>query len=243
MTHSGSATDAPSKNTQRRRIRSFVKRNGRLTRHQSEAIQQLWPHYGIDLSENKLDLQQLFPNSGPVTLEIGFGNGHSLAEMATKMPERNFIGIEVHEPGVGQLLHLIATNGLQNVRIFQADAIEVLLQQIPTDSLDRVQLFFPDPWHKKRHHKRRIVNDAFLELIADRLTPGGIFHMATDWEPYAKVAMEILSRNDLFANTVAPPQSQNGFAPRPLWRPLTKFEQRGERLGHGVWDLIFQTRA
>lgn len=228
--------------TLKRRIRSFVKRNGRVTKCQSQSLKEFWPVYGVELAEQPLDLTELFPQPAPVTLEIGFGNGQSLAAMAMQAPERNFIGIEVHEPGVGQLLHLIATKNLSNVRVFQADAIDVLKSQIPSASLGRVQLFFPDPWHKKRHHKRRIVNDEFLSLIADRLTPGGMFHMATDWEPYAVAALKTLNQHERFSNTVSS-DAPNGYASRPEWRPKTKFEQRGQRLGHGVWDLMFESHA
>lgn len=234
----GSATESKP----HRRIRSFVIRNGRVTKCQTQSLIDYWSVYGVDSGTGLIDMQRLFPEPGPITMEIGFGNGQSLTEMAKRAPERNFIGIEVHEPGVGQLLHLINTHQLKNLRVFQADAIEVLQQQIPIGSLNRVQLFFPDPWHKKRHHKRRIVNDLFLTLIADRLAPGGVFHMATDWQPYAEAALQTLSSHERFTNTVSLTSENGGYAPRPSWRPLTKFEQRGQRLGHGVWDLMFKAR-
>ena len=220
-----------------RQIKSFVQRQGRLTRGQARAIEQLWPRFGLELGETPLDLTQIFGRAAPVTLEIGFGNGQSLADMALAEPQRDFIGIEVHRPGVGQLLQRIERDGIDNIRIFCADAHDVLDAMIPAGSLDRIQLFFPDPWPKKKHHKRRILSPAFATLAASRLRPGGLLHMATDWTPYAEAALEILEAHAAFANT------SDGFAPRPDWRPLTKFEQRGQRLGHDVHDLIFRRVA
>lgn len=218
-----------------RRIRSFVKREGRLTPGQETAIKTGWPIFGLDPTA-LINPSELFLNDNPVTLEIGFGNGESLAEMASNNPDRNFIGIEVHRPGVGHLLRVVLEKELSNVRVFDTDAIDVLQHAIPDHSLDCVQLFFPDPWHKKRHHKRRIVQTSFLDLIHSKLKTGGYFHAATDWENYAEHIMETLITHNGFVNSV-----KQGYAERPAHRPLTKFENRGLRLGHGVWDLIFQT--
>lgn len=218
-----------------RQIKTFVQRQGRLTKGQARAIELLWPRFGLELDAGPLTFDALFDDDRPVTLEIGFGNGRSLAAMALADPERGFIGIEVHRPGVGQLLQRIEENEIQNIRIFSADALDVLEQKIPAASLDRIQLFFPDPWPKKKHHKRRILNKDFAALAASRLRHGGIFHMATDWEDYAHVALELLQNHPAFDNLCP-----DGFSARPQWRPLTKFEQRGQRLGHGVWDLLFE---
>ena len=220
-----------------RRIRSFVKREGRLTPGQETAIKTGWPLYGLD-STVRINPVALFANNHPITLEIGFGNGESLATMAENNPDRNFIGIEVHRPGVGHLLRIILEKKLSNIRLFDTDAIEVLQQAIPEHSLDCVQLFFPDPWHKKRHHKRRIVQTEFLNLIHSTLKTGGRFHAATDWENYAEHMMSTLNAHPGFTNSTEP-----NYAERPEYRPLTKFENRGLRLGHGVWDMIFLADA
>ncbi|MFW2372351.1 MAG: tRNA (guanosine(46)-N7)-methyltransferase TrmB [Gammaproteobacteria bacterium] len=219
-----------------RTIRSFVKREGRLTTGQQKAIETQWPLYGIDYTEQFLDLDQVFGRQSPRVLEIGFGNGDSLWQMAQANPELDYLGIEVHRPGVGHLLHLIESSAINNIRVSNHDAVEVLKNQIPDASLDRVQLFFPDPWHKKKHHKRRIVSDDFVAMIADKLKPGGIFHLATDWEHYAEQMLRVLGQCELFDNLSA----DNSFVEKPEQRPLTKFEQRGHRLGHGVWDLLFK---
>lgn len=219
-----------------RRIRSFVRREGRLTAGQAQAIEKGWPIFGLNL-ESVLDLHAVFANSNPITLEIGFGNGDSLAAMAIAEPNRNFIGIEVHTPGVGHLLRIIQEEQINNIRLFDCDAIEVLKLAIPDASLDCVQLFFPDPWHKKRHHKRRIVQKEFLDLIAQKLAADGYFHAATDWENYAEHMLEVLNAHKDFENTT------KNYVERPQARPLTKFEKRGQRLGHGVWDLIFKKLA
>jgi tRNA (guanine-N7-)-methyltransferase len=216
-----------------RRIRSFVKREGRLTPGQETAIKTAWPTFGLDAG-TPINPTELFANDNPITLEIGFGNGESLVDMATNNPDRNYIGIEVHRPGVGHLLRRVLEKELRNVRVFDTDAIDVLQLAIPDHSLDCVQLFFPDPWHKKRHHKRRIVQTTFLDLIHAKLKTGGSFHAATDWENYAEHMMDRLNAHSGFANSI-----KTGYAERPNYRPLTKFENRGLRLGHGVWDLIF----
>lgn len=220
----------------RRTIRSFVLRQGRLTKGQARAFEEQWPKFGINYHPEALDLQALFGNDKPVHLEIGFGNGESLATMANQRPDINVIGIEVHGPGVGHLLMRIGELGLTNVRICQHDAVEVLREMLPPNSLSGSYLFFPDPWHKKRHHKRRIVQPDFLELLASRLQPGGFFHAATDWENYAEHMLETLNASAHFENTA------EGYTEKPDYRPLTKFEQRGLRLGHGVWDLVFKRK-
>jgi len=218
-----------------RPVRSFVLRQGRLTRGQQLALDELWPVYGVPHGDSPLNLDQLFENPGPVTLEIGFGDGVSLASMAKAAPDTNFIGIEVHRPGVGRLLHLIREYGLNNVRVMDQDAVEIIRRRIPEGSLDRVQLFFPDPWHKKRHNKRRIVQPDFVSLIASRLKSSGVFHLATDWEPYAQHMAEVMEAHGQFISLAKTP-----FSPRPAERPVTKFESRGIKLGHGVWDLLYR---
>ncbi len=220
----------------KRPIRSFVRREGRLTPGQQRALDQLWPRFGINHDGNRLNFDAIFGRSAPIILEIGYGNGESLVQMAKAAPERDFVGIEVHRPGVGRLLHRIEELGLTNLRTLCADAVEVLKQQIPMESIDRVQLFFPDPWHKKRHHKRRIVSKEWLDLVRSRLVPGGTIHMATDWEHYAEQMLKDLSSAEGFENCA----ENGGYIPRPEERPLTKFEQRGIDRGHGVWDLLFR---
>ncbi len=222
-----------------RRIRSFVRRQGRLTEGQSRALEQHWDAYGLALEQGVLDYPQLFGNPHPVILEIGFGNGASLLQMAQCAPEKNFIGVEVHRPGVGKLINDAQQLGVKNIKVFCDDAIEVLARNIADSSLDGVQLFFPDPWHKKRHNKRRIVQPEFAQTIRFKLKPGGYFHMATDWEPYAQYMLEVMSAAEGFVNQAGEGQ----YAPKPDYRPNTKFEQRGERLGHGVWDLVFIRNA
>jgi len=221
-----------------RTVRSFVRREGRLTPGQERALEELWPLYGIDEAEGQIDLEQLFDRKAPIVFEIGFGNGSSLAEMAANQPEMNFIGVEVHRPGVGHLLKLIEEQQLTNLRVACTDAVELLKHRIPDKSLDRLQLYFPDPWHKKRHHKRRIIQPAFVNLLAQKIKSAGHLHMATDWQHYAEQMLDDLSQNDDFINC----SDNSDYIPRPDYRPLTKFEQRGQRLGHGVWDLLFERR-
>ena len=218
----------------RRRIRSYVRREGRLTPAQQVAIDTLWPTFGLQLDQLPA-FSDWFPRIQPITLEIGFGNGASLAQMAEAEPERNFIGIEVHRPGVGHLLKQIDERQLDNIRLFNCDAVDVLKQAIPDRSLNTVQLFFPDPWHKKRHHKRRLVQLGFMELVRAKLEAGGVFHAATDWQDYAEGMMAVLEACKGLRNEAGP----GAYSPRPQSRPLTKFEQRGVKLGHGVWDLRF----
>ena len=218
-----------------RKIRSFVRREGRLTRGQQQALQELWPRFGLETS-TRLDLDRIFGRSAPRTLEIGFGNGDTLLTMAASEPQTDFIGIEVHRPGVGRLLHELESRVLDNVRVIREDAVPVLGNCLPDNSLDRLLLFFPDPWHKKRHHKRRIVQADFIELLAKKIKPGGILHMATDWENYAQQMLEVAGESTAFRNTAG----AGNFSPRPGYRPTTKFELRGRRLGHGVWDILFK---
>lgn len=224
----------------RRPIRSFVLREGRLTAAQERAFRDLWPRYGVDWSPGAtLDLAHLFGNDRPVTLEIGFGNGESLAAMAQADPARNWLGIEVHRPGVGHLLLEIERLGLTNLRLVRHDAVEVLARGIAPGALEAVQLFFPDPWPKRRHHKRRILSPERVDLLARVIHPSGLFHAATDWEPYAEQMLATLeAAGEDFENLAGPGR----FAPRPASRPLTRFEQRGERLGHRVRDLLFRRR-
>lgn len=220
-----------------RPIRSFVVRTGRMTVGQTRALEDLWPRYGIEFTDEILSLDAVFGRTAPCTLEIGFGNGEHLAALAAAHPERDYFGIEVHRPGVGHLLMLAATHNLTNVRASQHDAVEVLQQQIAPGSLDEVLVLFPDPWHKKRHHKRRLIQPPFVELIASRIRTDGIFRLATDWEAYATQMLEVLgAAPHFFAN-----ESPTGdWMPRQGERSPTRFEKRGARLGHGVWDLAFR---
>ncbi|MDX1694486.1 MAG: tRNA (guanosine(46)-N7)-methyltransferase TrmB [Ketobacteraceae bacterium] len=221
-----------------RRIRSFVRREGRLTEGQARALEEHWSDYGLEVTDTPLHLDTCFGRSAPTLLEIGFGNGESLLAMAEQAPEKNFIGIEVHRPGVGAIINNAEKRGITNLRVFCEDAVDVLKYAIPDQSLVGVQLFFPDPWHKKRHHKRRIVQPDFVELVAAKLVSGGYFHMATDWENYAEHMMDVMSASDCFRNKAGAGE----FITRPEHRPETKFERRGLRLGHDVWDLIFIRR-
>jgi tRNA (guanine-N7-)-methyltransferase len=221
--------------SERRPIRSYVLRNGRMTPGQQRAYDQNWRRWGLEHSDGPMDSAQVFGRPGPVVLEIGFGMGQSLVEMALAAPERNFIGVEVHKPGVGRLLHGMEERGIDNIRIYCHDAVEVLRDCLADDSLDTVQIFFPDPWHKKRHNKRRLIQPVLVEQLRQKLKPGGTLHLATDWENYAEQMMAVLEAAPGLNNSYGTGQ----FAPRPEHRPLTKFELRGERLGHGVWDLIY----
>jgi tRNA (guanine-N7-)-methyltransferase len=214
-----------------RTIRSFVLRAGRITSAQQQALDTLWPRYGIEPVDAPLDFAKLFARDAPVVLEIGFGNGESLAAMAEQNPGHNFLGIEVHRPGVGHLLQLIHAGRLENIRLICADAVEILSKNIPEASLDVINLFFPDPWPKKRHHKRRIVQSGFVELMARKLKPGGLFHFATDWRDYMEHVAAVMPHSTEFMQVEID---------RALPRPGTKFQRRGEKLGHGVWDLIYR---
>lgn len=221
-----------------RSIRSFVMRGGRITDAQQRALDSLWPRYGISFQPVHLDFATAFGRSAPVTLEIGFGNGDNLAAQANTHPERNYLGVEVHRPGVGRLLLGLEERQLPNVRIICHDAVEVLTQQIAPQTLDEVLILFPDPWPKKRHHKRRLVQAAFVELVTDRLRVGGVLRFATDWQPYADAALHVLSANRGLRNLAL----DGTFVPRPTERAPTRFEKRGARLGHDVWDLAFERR-
>jgi len=218
-----------------RQIRSFVLRKGKMTSGQKKAVEELMPHFAFNPT-TWIDFKLLFKNENPVWLDIGFGNGESIIHAAQKYPEINFLGIEVHLPGVGHLLMSIKELNLTNVRIIRNDAVDMLNLFIKDTSLDAIHLYFPDPWHKKRHHKRRIMNQDFLNLIQNKLKKGGRLHYASDWKPYALEVQELFAENDWLIND----QANNGFAPRPNWRPVTKFERRGQRLEHGTYDLIMK---
>ncbi len=211
-------------------------RAGRMTDGQQRGLDQGLPRFGLSVEAGAPDFDALFGRAAPRTLEIGFGMGQSLLEMAAAAPEQDFIGVEVHRPGVGALLNGLLTQQLTNVRVYPCDAMEVLRTCVADASLDRLLLFFPDPWHKARHHKRRIVQPAFVQLVRQKLKVGGVLHMATDWAAYAEQMLEVLSAAPGYHNQA----SDGGYVPRPEERPVTKFERRGERLGHGVWDLKFQ---
>ena len=218
-----------------RKIQSFVKRSGRLSKAQAFALNELWPDYGVSLRDDQINFGELFMNSHDVTLEIGFGNGDSLLEMAIQQPKQNFLGIEVYEAGVGRLINEAKKNQLSNLKIIKEDAVEVLQNYIPDDSLSKFQLFFPDPWHKKKHHKRRIIQTSFLDILTIKLKTDGIVHIVTDWKDYAEHIMEAMESHQHFKNTLG----DHIYSPRPKYRPLTKFENRGQKLGHGVWDIVF----
>ncbi len=220
----------------KRKIRSFVRREGRMTPGQAQAYELMMPDFGFEYQKQQLDLQSLFGNRNPVVLEIGFGMGASLVEQAKRYPERNYIGIEVHRPGVGSLLVRMKELQVENIRVISHDAVEVLADMIPDDCLQLVQLFFPDPWHKKRHHKRRIVNPVFVDLVRQKLSAQGHFHMATDWQNYAEHMLDVMQRAEGWKNC----SETNDYIPKPEDRPVTKFQKRGEGLGHGVWDLMFE---
>ncbi|NDY95946.1 tRNA (guanosine(46)-N7)-methyltransferase TrmB [Wenzhouxiangella limi] len=215
-----------------RRVRSFVRRPGRLTSAQQRALDERLPRYAVDV--DLTDLRAAFDRPAPLVVEIGFGNGEALAWMAAREPEKNFVGIEVHEPGVGRLVRQLDDQGLGNVRIAMRDAVEVLSGQVPSASLAQVRVYFPDPWPKKRHHKRRIVQPAFVEGIAERLEPGGILHLATDWAPYAQWMVEVAEGCERLENLGDP------WSERPAWRPQTHFERRGLGRGHEIFDLVYR---
>ncbi|MEO7622000.1 MAG: tRNA (guanosine(46)-N7)-methyltransferase TrmB [Gallionella sp.] len=220
----------------KRHIRSFVLRQGRVTPAQQRACDTLLPHFGIPYAMQQLDLVLAFGRDAPRILEIGFGMGDSTATIALAHPESDYLALEVHTPGVGNLLKLIAAQHLRNIRIIQHDAVEVLRDMLGEATLDGVHIFFPDPWHKARHNKRRLIQAPFIAQLVQKLKPGGYLHVATDWQNYAEQILMVLSAEPLLENTV------ENYAPRPAYRPLTKFEQRGLRLGHEVWDLVFRRR-
>lgn len=229
-------TDSAFEPPRRKPLRSFVLRAGRLGPGQARAMAELGPRFLLPFTAQPLDAAAVFGRSAPLVLEIGFGMGDATAQIAQAMPGTDFIGVEVHTPGVGALLKRIGEMGLTNVRVVQHDAVEVLAHMIAPGSLAGVHVFFPDPWHKKKHNKRRLVQAPFVAQLAQQLAPGGYLHCATDWQPYAEQMLEVLSAEPLLANTA------EGYAPRPAYRPLTKFENRGLKLGHGVWDLVFRRR-
>jgi len=236
MLHKNQFIDEPSTH---RPIRSFVRREGRMTKGQKDALQRYWPRYGVDTQESYLDLDALFGRNAPCVLEIGLGMGDALVEMALAHPENNYLGIEVYRPGVGALLKKLVAQEVTNVRVITEDATVVLQRMIRDDALDTVLIFFPDPWPKKRHHKRRLIQIPFLELLGDKLKPGGVLHMATDWEDYARHMMVVMNQVTEFINAAG----ENNFSTRPVYRPLTRFEQRGMSLGHEVRDLVFNKAA
>lgn len=221
-----------------RPIRSFVLREDRMTKGQHKALDQLWPRYGLERAQGTLNPNAVFGRDAPRILEIGYGTGQSLVSMAEANPDKDFIGIEVHRPGVGTLLQTIRERRLSNLRSYCDDAVDILKLCIPDNSLERVQLYFPDPWHKKRHHKRRIVQPDWIALVSAKLRPGGLLHMATDWHDYAEHMMSLMDQSADFVNTAGEQQ----FTARPAWRPETKFERRGAGLGHDTWELLFEKR-
>ncbi|WP_326585743.1 tRNA (guanosine(46)-N7)-methyltransferase TrmB [Streptomyces sp. NBC_00481] len=219
-----------------RRIRSFQPRRSRVTAGQADALQRLWPKWGLDIDGRPLDLVELFGDEKPVVLEIGFGMGEATARMAAADPETNVLAVDVHTPGQGNLLNLADRDGLSNIRVANGDAIILLREMLTPGSLDGLRVYFPDPWPKKRHHKRRLIQPEFLTLVASRLRPGAIVHCATDWEPYAEQMLDVLTAHPDFENT----RTDGGFAPRPGFRPLTRFEGQGLDKGHVVNDLLFR---
>ncbi len=218
-----------------RPIRSFVRRTGRITPAQVRALAELLPRFSIAPGDTPIDLDTAFGRRAPVTIEIGFGNGEALLALAQAQPERNFLGVEVHRPGIGALLLQLAAHDIRNVRVVEGDATLILAHRIADNALDAVHIFFPDPWPKKRHHKRRLIQPAFIALLRAKLKPGAYLHLATDWQDYAEHVLAAFTEAEGFDNTAG----RGHFAARPDYRPLTKFERRGQRLGHAVWDLVF----
>ena len=221
------------------KIKSFVIRAGRMTGSQQKGWNEVFPTHGFSLTESQFDWEHSYAVNGPRVVEIGFGMGDSLLAMAEQNPTYRYLGLEVHKPGVGKLFAEVEKRGLENIKVFAEDAVRVLEVSIPPQTVDLIQIFFPDPWHKKRHHKRRLIQPDFVDLLLTRLAPVGRIHLATDWQPYAEHMMAVLENNQNVRNVAGAQQ----FIPRPELRPETKFERRGHRLGHGVWDLLFQKRA
>lgn len=219
-----------------RQIQSFVRREGRITPSQKKALVEHWPRYGIEPDDTLLDFPTLFDRQAPTILEIGFGDGDVLLELSGRQADINFIGAEVYRPGLGRLMIRLADRDINNVRLVGDDAVELLEKRIKPNSLQAIHLYFPDPWPKKKHHKRRIINEAFGKLLQSRIAVAGVFHFATDWEPYAEWSLDILEEVSGFQNVAGERQ----FSPRPDYRPVTKFEKRGYRLGHSTWDLIYK---
>ena len=227
-------------NTGHRAVRSFVLRQGRFTPAQQRAFDELWPRFGLDFMQpadqgKPRDFDQVFGRSAPRVMEIGFGNGDALRFAAAQYPSRDYLGIEVHAPGVGRLLNALQADGAAHVRIYHHDAVEVLREEIAEGSLDEVRIYFPDPWHKTRHNKRRLIQPEFAALLVSRLRNGGRLHAATDWQDYAEQMWDVLDATPGLENRAGP----RGHVPRPDWRPQTHFETRGQKLGHGVWDLVY----
>jgi len=234
MNSQTTTTANPEEDLKQRRIRSFVLRQGRLTKGQEKALTEQWPRFGVEYKPEPMDLSAIFGRAdSPKILEIGFGMGETTAKIAQTLPEKDFLGVEVHTPGVGALLKLIEESSIPNIRIIQHDAVDVLNHMLPDASLDGVHIFFPDPWHKKRHHKRRLIQAEFVRLLCAKIKPGGYLHVATDWQEYAEWVLEVLQAESMLKNTA------QEYAEKPAYRPLTKFENRGIKLGHGVWDLVF----
>ena len=219
-----------------RPIRSFVLRQGKMTDAQKRAFDRHWPKYGLDYAGKPRDFAETFGRRAERVLEIGFGNGEQLAFAAGNEPARDFIGVEVHGPGVGRLLNTVAEGGFDNVRVYQHDAVEVLREEIADGGLDEVRIYFPDPWHKKKHNKRRLVNPGFVAMLCDKLRIGGLLHLATDWEAYAEQMLDVCEAEPRLRNEAGPREC----VPRPQWRRQTHFETRGQKLGHGVWDLLYR---
>ncbi|AXA33303.1 tRNA (guanosine(46)-N7)-methyltransferase TrmB [Francisella adeliensis] len=217
-----------------RQIKSFVQRAGRVTKKQQQALDNYADKHAIKYSEKKLNFNELFGNTNPVILEIGFGMGGSLVQMALESPEKNYFGVEVHQAGVGNILYEIEHQNINNLKIMSYDAVEILTKMIDDGTLSGVQIYFPDPWHKKKHNKRRLVNQDNLDLFAKKLKKGGVLHYASDWLPYAEDVLDLLEKDKNYQNL------HNGYAPRPEWRPLTKFEKRGQNLGHTISDILFE---
>lgn len=218
--------------------RSFVIRSGRMTDGQRASYEQNWSRYGLDLDDGLLDLENIFGKSQNLVIEIGFGMGDSLHDMCISQTEHNFIGIEVHPPGVGRIMNRAAESDLKNLKVYLADAKDVLADCVANESVSRIQIYFPDPWHKRKHHKRRLIESEFIAHLTPKLAPNGLIHMATDWQDYAVQMLSVMEAEDSYVN-----QAGKGlYSERPEWRPETKFERRGHRLGHGVWDLIYKKR-
>jgi tRNA (guanine-N7-)-methyltransferase len=222
--------------TEHRPIRSFVLRQGRVSNAQRQALETLMPEYGISFGTGLLDFEHIFGRSAPTFLEIGFGMGETTAAIAREHPQNDYLAVEVHTPGVGSLLKQIKELGLVNIRVLQRDVVELLQHGLPPESLAGMHIFFPDPWPKARHHKRRLIQPPFVDLLCRYLRPGGYIHAATDWQDYAEQILAVLADQSQLVNTAV------DYAPRPGYRPLTKFEQRGLRLGHGVWDVVFKKK-
>ena len=237
----GMSEETTDNDLKNRRIRSFVLRQGRLTKGQERALQEVWPEFGIEYAEKLLDLDAAFGrHESKKILEIGFGMGESTAKIAQTLPEYDFLAAEVHTPGVGSLLKLIQEGNIRNIRVIQHDVVEVLQHMIADASLDGVHIFFPDPWHKKRHHKRRLIQAEFIRRLCQKLKVGAYIHVATDWQEYAEWVLEVLKAEPQLQNTAT--DLTQGYAEKPSYRPLTKFENRGIKLGHGVWDLVFERK-